>query len=158
VHQILKIYPTEPGFHPEGAQEEMAIDALDRVLRDAGDVECESYAKPVWVDPGDALAAAICPRCEARLEVGPSGTHYEWWHEEALPTSWSGGESPLPLPCCGGSATFRELRTDPPTAFARFVIEVHAPSQGQELTAEDLGGVGQALGAPCRAVMAVYED
>jgi hypothetical protein len=158
MHQVWKIYPSDPTFHPEGDQEEFARDVLDRVLHAAGDVDCDSYSTPVWVDPGDALSAATCPRCGARLAVGSGGSHHAWWHDKAMASCWAGGEQAVPLPCCGASEPFRAITTEPPTGFARFVIEVHAPSPGQELTAADLTAIGAALGSPCRAVFAVYED
>lgn len=91
MHQVFKILPKDPDFSPEGAQEEMACEVLGRVLHEAGNVDCELYAKPVWVDPADGLVAATCPRCRARLEVAPGGAHAVWWNEQALPSSWSGG-------------------------------------------------------------------
>ena len=51
---ICRIYPADASYHPAGGQEEAATEVLSQLFEDVGDIDEESYSKPVQVEGAPA--------------------------------------------------------------------------------------------------------
>jgi len=155
---ILKIYPIDPEYAPDQAQEEAVTDSLNKILDNAGDIDRNLYEKPVYADAGDFIRSVVCPGCDTPLNISPEGEYAMWWHDCMEKQMIEGIDTEVNFPCCNCSIPFRNLRTDPRTGVARFIVEIALSEDPRQLTADDLSKVGDAMGSPCHQVTALYAD
>ena len=69
--RTLFIWPIDPGFHPDPAQEASAKQAIQHAIGDAGDVDCDSYPEPHPSKAGDEPYSArfVIRVCDAVEEL-----------------------------------------------------------------------------------------
>ena len=47
---VCRIYPADASYHPDGPHEEATTEVLSELFEDVGDIDEQSYSKPIQVD------------------------------------------------------------------------------------------------------------
>jgi hypothetical protein len=133
---FVLLVPADPWFVPSPEQEDGARRLYGDRMPRGEDLE-STVAWPMGIVAlGENSGTFWCPRCEAELD-------WEWIGE-----LWDEREPrPLTVPCCGGTTTLADLRSDAGDCFARFTLQIRDPDCW-EAPAEVVAAVGAVLGTP----------
>lgn len=145
---VLYLIPTEPTFVPQADRMERAQALARQAFPGAEAVELLIGDEVTFVDCGENLQRAACPRCKTNLLDGRFGELMD----VASKTHFV--DRTCTLPCCGERVLLDDLEYDWSCGFARFRLKIVWPHElpTPELVRE-LEGV---LECPLRQVWAYY--
>ena len=168
------VVATDPNFVPTAEQRGAAHRFFKEVTPPPnanGDWKVYEYAKPRLFGAGEALEAATCPACAARIEFFEDEGD-EWWSATQEKIAAAQGDwlptLTVTMPCCDAEVKVADLRFHEPAYFARFGMGVREPSyeyrfwkdedphnEPVELTRETLDRFQALLGCPVRTMWSI---
>ena len=136
----LFIVPVLPDFAPDRPALQRAEDLISTFYwQAANDVSVQLHSNRRAVGSATNLGKLDCPECRCVLDVRSDDLD-EWWSN--LRDLLYASETPLTesvdMPCCKGKVSLDRLDFGEFIRFSRLVISVDDPSDGDELTAEQL--------------------
>jgi hypothetical protein len=154
---FIKIIPRDPNLILGQGREELAIQTIQEIVPDTGDVDCNSFARLHFADPEEALEALICPDCQSEVAIGPGGEDRAWWTECAA-GHYAAVTDRLayPTPCCGSMVRLDQLRFVPDAGFARYEITINDVSD--QLGAEQRQALAAVFGCGITVVCGRYNQ
>ncbi len=117
---VLNIIPTDPGYIPAPAAQQMAFALFSSFVNKADDLGILVTDTAIFLDAGKNFESVVCPACGTELN--------EWWQttmQNAYDNQFTDLE--VEVPCCGARGSLNDLTYTGPAGFASFRLWARNP-------------------------------